>query len=131
MNKFSQAQAGQMMKLAAEHLRALSEENQMLAAQRDEAVSKLAHYEKKEYAEKIAHLMEEKGLEPELHFQEKVAGLMRREDLSVVEEAVGMSAPQMKLASVHEDRRVTVEGGMGDENDQASLMFASNLASLA
>lgn len=122
MNKTSSAQAGQMMKLAAENLRALSEENQELR-------QKVAHFEKKERVEKIASKMEEKGLEPELSLQDKIAGLLKRDDLSVVEEAVSMSAPQMKLASVSDgDARVAVEGD--DSGDSASDAFAANLASL-
>lgn len=122
MNKTSSAQAGQMMKLAAENLRALSEENQDLK-------TKVSHYEKKERAEKIASKMEEKGLEPELSLQDKIAGLLKRDDLSVVEEAVSMSAPQMKLASVSNDgERVAVEGD--DSGGSASDAFAANLASL-
>lgn len=124
MNKISAPQVGQMLKLAAENLRALSEENQNLKV-------KVAHFEKKERAEQIATVMEEKGLEPELDFKDKVAGLMKRDDLRVVEEAVGMSAPQMKLASVHEDSRVVVEGGMSDApSDAPALAFAANLASI-
>lgn len=121
MEKMSAAQAGQMMKLAAENLRVLSEENQDLR-------TKLAAYERKERAEKIAAAMVEKGLEPELSFEDKVAGLLKREDLEVVEEAVGMSAPQMKLASVHDDSRIEVEGGV--EGSQAEAQFAANLASI-
>jgi hypothetical protein len=72
--------------------------------------------------------METKGLEPELSFADKVDGLLKRDDLSVVEEAVGMSAPQMKLASVHEDSRVAT----GDDysGDSATDAFAANLASV-
>lgn len=121
MNKLSNAQAGQMMKVAAENLRALSEENQELK-------TKVSHYEKKDRAEKIASQMEAKGLEPELSLQDKIAGLLKRDDLSVVEEAVSMSAPQMKLASVSDgDMRVAVEGD--DTGDSASDAFAANLAS--
>jgi len=122
MNKFSQAEAGQAMKLAANSLRALSEENQDLK-------TKLSHYEKKEHAEKVARLMEEKGIEPELSFQDKVAGLLRRERLDVVEEAVGLAAPQMKLASVHDDARVNVEGSSDGDSGFAAQQFAANLAS--
>lgn len=121
MNKHSAAEVGQVMKVAATNLRALSEENQDLK-------QKVAHFEKKARAEKIAHQMEAKGLEPELSIQDKVAGLLKRDDLSVVEEAVGMSAPQMKLASVKEDTLVAVEGD--NTGDSASDAFAANLASL-
>lgn len=121
MNKISQAEVGQMMKLSANSLRALSEENQELK-------SKVAHYEKKDHAEKIASLMEEKSIETELSFSEKVAGLMKRDDLSVVEEAVGLTASQAKLASVHDETRVPVDGSSDDEGSSAALNFASNLA---
>lgn len=122
MEKISQAQAGEMMKVAAEGLRTLSAENQELK-------EKLSHYERKDHAEKIATLMEEKGIEPELSFQEKVAGLLKRDNLSVIEEAVGFSAPQMKLASVHDDARVESDGGGESDGSSAAQQFAANLAS--
>lgn len=118
--KISTAQTSQMMKLAAENLRNLSEENVTLR-------EKVAFYEKKNRAEKIATAMVEKGLEPELSLDEKIAGLLKREDLSIVEEAVSMSAPQMKLASVHEESGVQVEGATGSD---ATSNFANNLLAL-
>lgn len=126
MRKISNVQAGQMMKMAAENLRALSEENQGLR-------EKVAVYEKRERAEKIASVMEDKGLEPELSFDEKVDGLLKRDDLEVVEQAVGMSAPQMKLASVHEEGIATPEDGGGssdEEGSSAAANFAAGLASI-
>jgi phosphopantothenate synthetase len=121
MMKISGVEVGQMMKLAAENLRGLSEENQGLR-------EKLASYEKRERVEKIATAMEEKGLEPELSFEAKVDGLSKRDDLDVVEAAVGLSAPQMKLASVHDGDTVEVEGGVS--GSQAESTFLSNLASI-
>lgn len=121
MEKISSAQLGEMMKLSADTLRNVT-------AQRDELLEKVAHYEKKERAERIASAMQEKGLEPEVPFSEKVAGLMKRDNLDVVEEAVSISAPQMKLASVHEDGSVEVEGHEG--SDRSASDFASNLLSL-
>lgn len=120
MKKISNVEAGQMMKLAAENLRALSEENQ-------EMRTKLAAFEKKERAEKIASAMEEKGIEPELSLSDKIEGLLKRDDLEVVEQAVGMSAPQMKIASVHDGDTVEVEGGT---ESQAEAQFVANLSSL-
>lgn len=121
MDKVSNVQVGQMMKVAAGSLRTLSEENQQLK-------EKVAHFEHKEKAEKVAALMEEKGLQPELSFSEKVAGLLRRENLDVVEEAVGMSAPQTKLASVYEESGVTVEGSV--DGSSAQDAFAASLISI-
>ena len=126
MRKISSVEVGEMMKLAAGNLRALSEENQELR-------TKVAAYEKRDRAEKVASAMEEKGLEPELSFEEKVEGLLRREDLEVVEQAVGMSAPQMKLASVHEDGPTVPGDGGGlsdEEGSTAAANFAAGLASI-
>lgn len=124
MRKISNVEAGQMMKLAAENLRALSEENQDLR-------EKVAAYEKRERAEKVAHLMEEKGLEPEASFDQKVDGLLQRDDLDVVERAVGLSAPQMKIASVHDGDNVEVEGGLNDDDGgRAAANFLGGLASI-
>lgn len=122
MEKYSGAQVGQMMKLAAENVRALSTENQGLRA-------KIAHYEKRERAEKIAAAMEAKGLEPETTMEAKIANLLEREDLSVLEQAVELTASQMKTASVAEGNLVTVEGDV--EGSMAETQFAANLASLS
>ncbi len=121
MIKHSSAEVGQVMRLAAENLRALSEENQGLK-------TKVSSFEKKARAEKIASVMEQKGLEPDLSLDEKVEGLLQREDLDVMEQAVGMQASQMKLASVAEDTRVAVEGDV--TGNSASDAFAANLASI-
>lgn len=116
MEKLSAAQVSKMTKLAADALRALSERNQELEAE-------LTHFKKKEYAEKIASSMEEKGLDSSLSFEDKVTNLMKREDLHVVEEAVGMTSPQMKLASVI-DHGMTVS----DEGSHAENSFLAALA---
>lgn len=131
MNKVSAAQASQMMKLAAENLRALSEDNVGLRTENDELKTKVASFEKRERAEKIAKTMEDKGLESELSFEEKVAGLLKRDNLDVVEEAVGMSAPQMKIASVHEDGSASIISTDGDiHGSSAEQNFAASLASM-
>lgn len=125
MTKISQADAGHMMKMAAAHLRAQVEEIHGLREENIQLMQKLAHYEKRERAERIATTMEEKGLQPELSIQEKVAGLMTRDNLDVVEEAVGLSTPQMKLASVADDESVETDGFGGT----ADLAFFHNLSS--
>lgn len=124
MRKISNVEVSQMMKLAAENLRGLSEENQSLREQ-------VATYQKRERAEKIAAVMEEKGLEPGMSFQEKTASILQRDDLDVLETAVGLTAPQMKLASVADDQRLEVEGGLGDEGSgHAESNFLTGLASI-
>lgn len=127
MMKMSAAQTGQMMKMAADELRALSVEKQALENENIELKTKVAHFEKKARAEGIAHRMEEKGINSDASLHEKVAGLMQHDNLDVMEEAVGLAAPQTKLASVHEDGRVSVEGG---SDDLAASQFASNLLML-
>lgn len=110
MDKISNAQAGEMMKMASAKIRAQKTQIDDLTETNSELMGKVAHYAKKEQAERIATQMEEKQLQPELSFQEKVANLMRRDDLSVVEEAVGLSTPQMKLASVASDSESVGDG---------------------
>jgi secreted Zn-dependent insulinase-like peptidase len=128
MNKLSTTQAGQMMKLAAENLRSLSVENSTLRQERDEAMQKVAAFEQDKRIERVAKAMEAKGLNPELSLEEKVASLRSHEKLEVLEEAVNLSAPQMKLASVAGDETVNVEGA-GD-SEAATNNFAAALASL-
>jgi hypothetical protein len=122
MIKMSGAQASEILKTSAASLRALSEENQTLK-------TKVAAFEKKASAERLARAMEEKGLNDGLSFEEKVASIMERDDLTVLEQAVGMSAPQMKLASVEDsDEPVAVQGA--DDGSRAEDTFATNLASM-
>jgi hypothetical protein len=122
MDKMSNVEVGQVLKLSAGTIRALSEENQNLK-------TKVSHFEKRAQAEKIATAMEDKRLQPELDYKQKVAGLMERDDLEVVEQAVGLTAPQMKLASVAEDSTVEVEGSAtsDDESGRAAQTFFQNL----
>lgn len=94
-------------------LRALSEQNSHLK-------EKLAHYEKRERVAKLASAMQNKGLNPESTMEEKVAALMQRDNLHVIEEAVNMSAPQIKLAEVS-DRP-------GSATDAASAFAAALLS---
>lgn len=127
MNKISTPQAGQMMKLAAENLRSLSAENNSLRLERDEALEKVAAFEREKHIERVARAMDAKGINPELSIEEKIASLRQHEKLEVIEEAVNLSAPQMKLASVDGDNRVVVEGA--SDAEQATSNFASSLAS--
>lgn len=129
MNKISAAEAGQMMKLAAENLRALSEENKSVKAENDELRTKVAGFEHGKRVEKVAKAMDAKGLQPEMTLEEKIASLSKHEKLEVVEEAVNLSAPQMKLAHVAGDDAVTVEGDDGEGNSAANN-FAAALSTI-
>jgi len=92
-------------------LRALSEENQGLK-------EKVAAYERTARVEKIASNMEAKQLDTTTTHAEKVASLLEHDDLDVVEKAIDMSAPQIKLAAVSDH--------VGNPSDAASA-FASGL----
>lgn len=91
--KISSEDAAATMVQVGPALRALSTENVELR-------TKVAHYEKRERAEKIASQMEEKDLNPDTTHEQKVDSLMENGDMNVVERAIEMSAPQIKLASL-------------------------------
>ena len=95
MQKISSQDAKTVLKQASAAIRHLTRENQDLA-------QKLAQVEQERRITKIAQEMEAKGLNSDLTLEEKVAQL-RGTNLSVVEEAVKMSAPNIKLASVSDD----------------------------
>lgn len=64
--------------------------------------SQVAHYERKERAEKIAQAMEAKNLNSELSYEEKVQNLMNADDryLEVTEEAVNMQPKQIAFGTL-------------------------------
>jgi cell division septum initiation protein DivIVA len=128
-DKISNVQVAQLQKLASNTLRALSEENGTLRTQNADLLTKVAAFEKRARAEKIAATMESKGLNPEVSFEEKIAEILRRDNFDVLEEAVGLAAPQTKVAFVHEDG-VEVESSGDASVDRAAQQFAAGLASL-
>lgn len=125
--KISQAQVGQMMKLAGEKLLAQKEQITNLSSELDEAKQQVAQYQKRERVEKLAGVMEQKGLRPDLSHSEKIDHLMGHEKLDAVEEAISMNAPQVKTASVHDGTEVATDGG---EEGGAESRFIGGLASL-
>lgn len=127
--KISNVQVAQLQKLASSTLRALSEENQTLRTEKADLLTKVAAFEKRARAEKIAAAMESKGLNPDVSFEQKVAEILRRDNFDVLEEAVGLAAPQSKVAFVHDDG-VEVESSGDPSIDQAAQKFAAGLASL-
>jgi cell division septum initiation protein DivIVA len=127
--KISKVQVAQLHKLASSTIRALSEENVSLKEKNAELKEKVASFEKRARAEKIASSMEEKGINPDTSFEHKVDELLARDNLDVLEEAVGLAAPQMKIASIHDDG-VEVEHSGDDNVDRATQQFANSLASL-
>lgn len=88
MNKISHQQVQSLLKTASTTIRGLQSENSDLK-------SKVASFEKRARAEKIAAEMEDKGLHADLSYQEKVAHLLQgAPNLDVTEAAVKMASPQ-------------------------------------
>ena len=87
MEKISSQQVKTLLKTASATIRDLETENADLRV-------KLASKEKRERAEKLASMMDEKGLSAEFDHQEKVAHLLEAPDLNVTEEAIKMASPQ-------------------------------------
>jgi len=76
-------------------LRALVEENTKLA-------SAIAEYERRDKAEEIVSMMDARGFSDRATpFKKKVAALLAsKKDLSVVKEALALSAPDLSFASL-------------------------------
>lgn len=90
MHKISSGEAASLLKQAGAAIRTLTSE-------RIELRQKLAAYERRERAEKIAREMEEKGLQDDLTFEQKVAAIQKAQNLDVTEEAVKLAAPQGRV----------------------------------
>jgi len=99
---------------AAEVLRNTSAVLRQLSTKYDELLQKVAAYELDDRCRKLATAMVEKGLEPQLSFEEKVAQLKEADaqgKLDAVEQAVELTADQgVGLAKVAE---AAAEGGGG------------------
>ncbi len=95
MNKIAHTKVAEVLSQVGPTLRALREENNALT-------EKVAHYEKQARARKLASDMQAKNLNPETSFEDKVDGLMAEDEgkLDVIEQAINMSAPQVKLAAL-------------------------------
>jgi hypothetical protein len=97
MDKLSTADVSEVLAEVPVVIRSLVEENKDLR-------EKVAAANRKDHAERVATLMEDKGHQPDVGFRAKVAHLLEdpNRDLRVMEEAVRMETPAVKLASVSE-----------------------------
>lgn len=93
MNKLASTKVAEVLSQVGPALRSLNEENKTLK-------EKVAFFERRERVEKIASVMDAKNLDPETSHDEKVQRLMVSDDLDVVEKAIDLSAPQIKLAAL-------------------------------
>jgi hypothetical protein len=90
MKKISSGDAQALLKQAAAAIRYLDREVTSLK-------EKNASFAKDDRIGKIAKAMEEKGLNAELSYEEKVAALQTAKNLDVTEEAIKLAAPQGNL----------------------------------
>jgi hypothetical protein len=90
MHKISSNDAASLLKQAGAAIRKVTTE-------RDEAMAKIAAFERDQRVVKIARQMEEKGLSGDLTFEQKVAAVHKAENLDVTEEAIKLAAPQGQL----------------------------------
>jgi len=95
MNKLSSSDVRNILSDVPGILRSLNEKCASLQ-------EKLAYYEKKERVIKIATAMQEKNLNPDISYQDKVETLMNYNDhkLDVAEEAVSINPRQIELGSL-------------------------------
>ncbi len=96
-------------------LRKTASERDVLQAERDELAVKVAAYERRTGAEKVAAQMHSKGINTDIEFQTLVASLEKSAaegKLPTIEAAVEMVAPDMsfKTASIH-DAPAAGQGG--------------------
>ena len=89
-----------------------------LTVERDEALAKVASMERARDIESIAREMEERGFESGLSFDEKVASLSTREDLTSVREAMKIATGGVRIASINPD-----ESAGGSSKDAAYARF--------
>jgi hypothetical protein len=97
MSNISSRDAQSLLKQAATAIRTLKGE-------RDDLRTKVAHHEREDRVVKIAREMEDKDLNADMTFEEKVASVRKAKSLDATEEAIKMAAPQGNLlADVGDD----------------------------
>ena len=101
MNKLGNAQMAAVSARGAASIRALVEKVASLEAANAQLTEKLAEYERDVEISALAKEMEDKGLNADMTFEEKVANLRGHDHLESVKEAVKLSsAGGVQLADV-------------------------------
>lgn len=119
--KISAEKAAQVYAEVPGVLRALAAERDELKEKLASATAELNELKKRDRIEKIAKAMEEKGLDQETTHEDKVARIEKAaaaKGLDVIEEAVGLTAPQRPLGSLGDE----IEVGNGANMLEAYLM---------
>ena len=103
-SQVSTTQVSAVAARSAATMRKLAAKNTELEAENTQLREKVASYERGDRVRSIATQMEDKGLNADMTFEEKVASLVGYSDLDKVEEAVKMaSSGNLQLASVTTD----------------------------
>jgi hypothetical protein len=76
-------------------------------AEIDVLTAKVAFYEKEKRAVKLAEIMEDKGLNSSMNFDEKVDALMEHPNLDSVEEAINMQPNFLGKVASLDDQNTT------------------------
>jgi hypothetical protein len=99
-----------VLRASAEHLVKLANSNAELLA-----TTQSQEHELKAY--KLARRMEQRGLSPDLDFEQKVAKLLETpvEKLATFEQAVELASSEFRLGSVELDEKVAEGGSPTDE----------------
>jgi len=121
MVKISAEKAAQVYAEVPHVLRALVRERDGLKEKLASATAELNELKRRDRIEKIAKVMEEKGLDQETSHEDKVARIEKAaaaKSLDVIEEAVGLSAPQKPLGSLGDE----LESGNGMNMLEAYLI---------
>jgi hypothetical protein len=121
MVKISAEKAAQVYAEVPGVLRALARERDDLKEKLASTSAELKELKRRDRIEKIAKSMVEKGLDPEASHEDRVARIEKAaaaKGLDVIEEAVGLSAPQKPLGDLGDE----LEAGNGASMLEAYLI---------
>lgn len=110
----------------AQALRDTAEVLRAVTAERDDLRTKVASMERRQEAEKVAHIMIDKGLtsEPVEHVITSLENMAKQGKLASVKQALDFVGPDMarKMAQVNDDSTVPTVGGSDLERYLAGLI---------
>lgn len=112
-----------VLRVSAQHLAKLANAHAALQTQSEATEHELMAY-------KLARRMEQRGLLPELDFDQKVAQLMDtpRGKYATLEQAVELATSGFRLGQVQADDRAAAEGTAGTTPDVLDAFIASQSA---
>jgi hypothetical protein len=114
MNKISALTVNHVLSEASQALKDLSTERDALRSENLDLHTKIANYEMKARAEKIASLMEQKGLEGGLNREEKINMLLTKAaqgQLPIIEQAIQFASTNNPFGKVG-DRPATSDDSL-------------------